>query len=387
MTKIGLIPLRKNSKGIPGKNKKKLLGLPLFAWVLGAAIFSELDEVYMFTDDQEIIDFINKEYTWTKKVKALLRSEANAKDTSLTEDCMLEFCNLISYNFEVLCLLQATSPFTTSKDINAVLAQLKKHQKDSALTVIKTHRFAWNNNGTPQNYDPNNRPRRQDFSGLLIENGAVYATTKKAFEKSKNRLSGNIGLVEMNEHTYLEIDTHTDWIQAELLLTQQLKQHKKPTRITHLVLDVDGVFTDGSVYYDQNGEALKKFDIRDGMGLEILRQHNVEVVVMTSENSALVEARMKKLMIKNTFMGVKDKHNFLQNFLIKHLLSYNEVAYVGDDVNDLANLCHVGWSFCPANATQIVKNQVDFVLNNNSGQGAIREVSEWLIRYNQNFKF
>ena len=96
MKKVAIIPLRKDSKAIPGKNKKKMVGRPLFSWVLTEAIFSDLDEIYVFTDDQEIIDFVTKEYHWTKKVKALLRNEQNASDTASTESAMLEFSEKIN---------------------------------------------------------------------------------------------------------------------------------------------------------------------------------------------------------------------------------------------------------------------------------------------------
>ncbi|MCD8518377.1 MAG: acylneuraminate cytidylyltransferase family protein, partial [Flavobacterium sp.] len=211
MKKVAIIPLRKGSKGIPGKNKKKMLGRPLFSWVLSAAIFSDLDEVYVFTDDEEIISFLSKEYHWTSKVKGLLRNDENANDTASTESAMLEFAEKIHYDFDVLCLLQATSPLTTSQDINNALSQINVEGKTSALSVVKTHRFTWNADGTPQNYDVFNRPRRQDFAGLLMENGAVYATTKDAFIKSKNRVSETIGLVEMPEETLMEIDSLSDW--------------------------------------------------------------------------------------------------------------------------------------------------------------------------------
>ena len=85
MKKVAIIPIRKGSKGIPGKNKKKMLGRPLFSWVLGEAIFSDLDEVYVFTDDEEILAFLAKEYAWSPKVKGLLRNEDNANDTASTE--------------------------------------------------------------------------------------------------------------------------------------------------------------------------------------------------------------------------------------------------------------------------------------------------------------
>lgn len=385
MKKVAIIPLRKGSKGIPGKNKKKLLGRPLFSWVLGAAIFSDLDEVYVFTDDEEILNYVEKEYHWTTKVKGLLRDDVNANDTASTESAMLEFAEKINYNFDMLCLLQATSPLTTAENINEAIVNMYVPNNVSVLSVVKTHRFTWNSDGTPQNYDVFNRPRRQDFDGLLVENGAIYMTTKDAFISSKNRVSGKIGLVEMPEETLMEIDSLSDWIIIESLLAERQKSFKKQERINYLVLDVDGVFTDGCVYYGAEGELMKKFDMRDGMGLEILRQNGVEVVVITSENSDLVAKRMQKLQIKHTFLGVKDKYSFLQNFISQQQTSWANLVYVGDDVNDLANLCTVGWSFAPANATAVVKQNVDFTLNHNSADGAIREVCEWIMKYNTRF--
>ena len=385
MKKTAIIPLRKDSKGIPGKNKKKMLGRPLFSWVLGEAIFSDLDEVFVFTDDVEIIDYIAKEYHWTTKVKALLRSKENASDTASTESAMMEFAQQIQYDFDVLCLLQATSPMTTARDINTTLAKIEIENYDSALTVVNTHRFTWNANGTPQNYDVFHRPRRQDFEGLLIENGAVYATTKQAFLESKNRVSGKIGLVTMPENTLVEIDAMTDWKIVEELLASRLKKAKQQQRIDYLVLDVDGVFTNGQVFYSAEGELTKAFDMRDGMGLEILRQNQVEVVVITSENSALVAQRMKKLQIENTFLGIKDKYAFLQQFAKTRNASFNAFAYIGDDVNDLANISAVGWSFTPSNATTIVKLNADYLLTKASAEGAIREACEWIMKYNERY--
>jgi len=382
MKKIGIIPLRKDSKGIPGKNKKKIVGRPLFSWVLTEAIFSDLDEIYVFTDDSAIIEYVEREYHWTSKVKALLRNEENANDTASTESVLLEFSKKINQDYNILCLLQATSPLTLAADINNSLEKITKDSFDSSVTVVKTHRFIWNTDGTAQNYDVFNRPRRQDFDGLLIENGAVYCTTKEAFLQSNNRVSGNIGLVKMPEETLLEIDSLSDWNIIENLLIARQKSRKRNQRIQYLVLDVDGVFTDGGVYCNEAGEFAKKFDMRDGMGLEILRENNVKVVVLTSENSKLVAERMKKLQIQDVFLGVKDKFSFLKHFLLNKNSSFESVAYVGDDVNDLANICSSGWSFAPANATHIVKTHADIVLTHNSGDMAIREVCEFIIKYN-----
>ena len=386
MKKIGIIPLRKDSKGIPGKNKKKMAGRPLFSWVLTEAIFSDLDAVYVFTNDTEIISYVEREYFWTNKVFALLRNEENANDTASTESTMLEFSAQINHDYAVLCLLQATSPFTLAADINSALDKIIIEKYDSALTVVNTHRFTWNSDGTPQNYDVFNRPRRQDFEGLLIENGAVYATQKELFLASKNRVSGTIGLVKMPEETLMEIDSLSDWGIVENLLVERQKGMKCHQRIDYLVLDVDGVFTDGGVYYSKEGEMSKKFDMRDGMGLEILRENNVHVVTLTSENSALVAQRMLKLQIKDAFFGVKDKYSFLKQFLAAKNSSFGAVAYVGDDVNDLTNICSTGLSFAPANATAIVKLNADFVLGTASGAGAIREVCEMVLKYNKRYE-
>lgn len=386
MRKVAIIPLRKGSKGIFGKNKKKMAGRPLFTWVLTEAIFSDLDSVYVFTDDTEIIEYVTINYAWSPKVKALLRSDENATDAASTESTLLEFSEKINHDYDVFCLLQATSPLTLAEDINKGLERITNESFDSAVSVVKTHRFTWNKNGTPQNYDVFIRPRRQDFDGFLTENGAVYCTTKEAFLQSNNRLSGTIGLIQMPEETLIEIDSVSDWNVIETLLIERQKTMKVCQKIQYLVLDVDGVFTDGGIYYNEEGEFAKKFDMRDGMGLEILRENNVEVVVLTSENSKVVAQRMKKLKIENAFLGIKDKYSFLKQFLTLKNSSFDAVAYVGDDVNDLANICSCGWSFAPADAMNIVKAHADVVLTNNAGNGAIREVCEVIMKYNKRYE-
>ena len=257
--------------------------------------------------------------------------------------------------------------------------------KDSALTVVNTHRFLWNSDGRSINYNPSNRPRRQDFEGLLIENGAVYTCTKKVLQENKNRLGNNIGIVKMPEDSLHEIDSESDWGIVENLLIERQKQLKKAKKITHLVLDVDGVFTDGTITYTKNGEHTKSFDMRDGMGLEILRQFGVEIMIMTSEQSELVAKRMQKLQIKQVFLGVKDKYTLLQTLSKQQGFSLNNVAYLGDDVNDMSNICSVGWSLTPQNAMTEIKNIADVVLSKPSGAGAIREACHFIKNYNKRY--
>jgi N-acylneuraminate cytidylyltransferase len=184
MNKIAILPLRAGSKGIPEKNKKKILGRPLFSWVLSEALFSNLDQVYVYTDDKWILQFVRREYSWSKKIMILEREENDARDNASTEAAMMNFVKKINDDFDILCLLQATSPLTTRYDINKTLTKIIDERYDSAHTVVNTKRFTWNENGESLNYNYKKRPRRQDFKGLYIENGAVYATTKKQFMDS-----------------------------------------------------------------------------------------------------------------------------------------------------------------------------------------------------------
>jgi CMP-N-acetylneuraminic acid synthetase len=205
MKKIGIIPLRAGSKGIPGKNKRKLFGRALYQWTLGEAIFSKLDVIYVFTDDLEILEQVKNEYHWTSKVIGILRSPESATDTASTETAMLELADKIGYNFDIICLLQATSPLTSREDINKCIEKITIEGFDSALTVVESKRFTWSSKGESLNYNYKSRPRRQDFEGMYIENGAVYVATKKAFKENQNRLAGKIAIVEMEEDILTEL--------------------------------------------------------------------------------------------------------------------------------------------------------------------------------------
>ena len=115
-------------------------------------------------------------------------------------------------------LVQATSPFTRTQDFSVALDLLHSSDKDSLLSVVRTKRFFWKEDGTPLNYNYKSRPRRQDFDGLLMENGAFYINSVGNIMTEKNRLSGKIALYEMPEYTSIEIDEEHDWLIAEALM-------------------------------------------------------------------------------------------------------------------------------------------------------------------------
>jgi 3-deoxy-D-manno-octulosonate 8-phosphate phosphatase (KDO 8-P phosphatase) len=159
------------------------------------------------------------------------------------------------------------------------------------------------------------------------------------------------------------------------------EQYKvKAQRIKLLLTDVDGVLTDNGVYYGESGEILKRFSIRDGMGVERLRKLcGIETGIVTGELSPSVARRAEKLQIVQLHLGVKDKLGKLHELMAKEGLTWEELAFIGDDVNDLAVLEKVGFSACPGDAMAAVSRVVHYRCTERGGYGAFREFAEYII--------
>ena len=148
-----------------------------------------------------------------------------------------------------------------------------------------------------------------------------------------------------------------------------------------LLTDCDGVLTDTGVYYGDSGEMFKRFSIRDGMGVERLKLiAGIEVGIITGEGSKSVINRAKKLGIKELHLNVKNKGDLINQILEKRMYTSQNLAYIGDDVNDLEAINLSGLSACPSDAIELVKQNVDIVLNNRGGNGAFREFCELIIK-------
>ncbi len=370
---VALLPLRGGSKSIPGKNLRSIAGRPLYAWSLEAALESDcFDAVYVASDSAAIRDDARARFG--ARITVIDRHPDNATDTASSESVMLELAAQVEC--EVLCLIQATSPLTRAEDFRAARARFEREQLDSLLTGVALKRFFWRPDGEPLNYDPAQRPRRQDFAGTVMENGAFYFTRHALLAQTGVRLGGRIGVHVMHEQCAAELDEPTDWPLVEALLKPRVSAEHD---IRLLIVDVDGTLTDGGMYYDGRGEALKKFDTRDAKGMLMLRDAGVRVCVVTAETSAVVRARMRKLGITDYFAGVKNKLAWLDEYGPRLGVAPAQMAYIGDDVNDLEGLRVVGLSCCPADAVLEVRLAVDYVCTAGGGTGAVREVCD-LIR-------
>lgn len=157
-------------------------------------------------------------------------------------------------------------------------------------------------------------------------------------------------------------------------------------RIKVLVMDVDGTLTDGKIYMSTQGETIKAFNIKDGYMLARLSDHHIIPVIITGRNSEILKMRCKELHIKEVHQGIEDKKRKLLEVLGKHQCALHEVAYIGDDLNDLDCMKLCGMSACPADAAEEVIKSVDYVCRRNGGNGAVREFIEHIIEYNERNK-
>lgn len=149
--------------------------------------------------------------------------------------------------------------------------------------------------------------------------------------------------------------------------------HKK---IKLVITDVDGVLTDGGMYYSDEGEIMKKFNTRDGMAVEILKNQNIKIIFMTREKSKLVQKRAEKVKITDLYIGIKDKASLLPKICKKFSVTLSEILYIGDDINDIEIMEKVGFSACPKNAVSKVKKISNYICKNDGGSGVLREITD-----------
>ncbi len=372
------IPARGGSKSIPLKNIAMLAGRPLLYWVCKACSDSEsVEAAYVGTDSDEIRRVV--EQMRLPRVHAIGRSGETATDTASSESALIEFAE--AHPCEHVALIQATSPLLTSQDIDGAMKKYVACRADSLLTVVCTKRFFWEENqagARPVNYDPLRRPRRQSWDGQLVENGALYITRRQRLLDTKCRISGRIVTYEMPPETYYELDESSDWLIIEnLLLARErfrvdLAEAVRKVRL--FCVDVDGTLTDAGMYYTEAGEVMKRFNTRDAAGMVRLRQRGIIPAIVTAEDSPIVLARARKLAIEHVHIGVQDKERLLAELLGKLGLQWENLAYVGDDVNDLPVICRAGFSACPSDAEEEVARRATYVCRCAGGRGAVREV-------------
>ena len=349
------------------------------------------------------------------KLEIIGRSAESASDTASTEFAMLEFAG--NYDFDNIVLIQATSPLLSAEDLNRGFEAYETDGTDSVLSVVRQKRFNWKTDdegfATPSNYDVFNRPRRQEFDGYLVENGAFYITSKELLLKSKNRVSGKIKAVEMPEDSFFEIDEPSDFEIIEGLMKKRfgiiadlsnegITENRKSIsevipenktlnaesngvtannipEIKMFLTDCDGCLTDAGMYYSPQGDFLKKFNTKDGMGLSLLRQRGILTGIVTGETTDINKHRIDKLHLDIYEPGCKDKRRFVEFLCKQHNIAPENVVFVGDDINDLEAMKFVGYPCTVADAHKSVKAVAKYIATEPGGHGAIRDIIDHIL--------
>ena len=166
--------------------------------------------------------------------------------------------------------------------------------------------------------------------------------------------------------------------------TKKTARSKKVSRkvlqgIRLFATDVDGVLTDAGMYYAESGDEWKKFNTRDGMGIKLLQRAGIITAIVTQERTKLVARRAEKLTIPELHQGVLDKLSLVREMAARHGLTLSQVAYIGDDINDLETLKAVGFSATPADGMPQVAAVVDYICQKKGGEGAVREITEMIL--------
>lgn len=159
---------------------------------------------------------------------------------------------------------------------------------------------------------------------------------------------------------------------------------KKCKKIKIVITDVDGVLTDGGMYYTGRGDTMKKFHTRDGMGVTLLRKNKISTIIVTKEKNDIIKQWSKRMKIKKLYDGINNKEKILDSIYKKFKVSPNQIAYIGDDINDLELLSKVGFSAAPLDGIDEVKKICDYVCQKKSGKAAFRELADMILLIQKN---
>jgi N-acylneuraminate cytidylyltransferase len=375
---VAVIPARGGSKGVPGKNLRRVGGVPLVVRAVRACrAASRVDLVVVSTDDDAIAAAAQG-----AGAQVVRRPAALAGDSATSESALLHALDALDVRPEVLVFVQCTSPFLDPDDLDAGVALVADGAADSAFAAVETYEFLWrqtNGAGPAEvagvNHDAAHRPRRQDRAPDWRETGAFYVLDVVGFRRAGHRFFGRTAAVAVPEHRALEIDTVAELAMAEALAALVDGQVEEPVRVDAVVTDFDGVHTDDAALVDANGHEAVRVSRADGMGVAALREAGVPVLIVSKERNAVVSARAAKLGVE-VLQGVDDKVAALTGWLEARGLDPARVAYLGNDVNDLGPLALVGWPVAVSDARPEVRAVARLVLGRPGGHGAVRELCD-----------
>jgi YrbI family 3-deoxy-D-manno-octulosonate 8-phosphate phosphatase len=373
---VAVIPARGGSKGLPGKNLRRVAGRSLVARAVDAARgAATIDRVFVSTDDGAIADEAR-----SAGAEVIDRPADIAGDTASSEAAVLHALAQLDFEPQVVAFVQATSPFIDSCDLDAAVRRVLDGREDVVFAAAETHAFLWSvtvAGAVGVNHAASVRPRRQDRDAQFQETGAFYVMRAPAFVAAGHRFFGRVGIQEVDTARALEIDTLREFDVATLLAP--LFDQFARVDVDALVTDFDGVHTDDTVQVDSDGRELVTVSRSDGAGIAALARAAVPVVILSRETDPVVAARGRKLGVE-VLQGVDDKASALRAWAARTGIRLDRLAYLGNDTNDLPAMALAGWPVAVADAHPLVLAAARLVLERRGGAGAVRELADLILR-------
>ncbi len=375
---VAVIPARGGSKGVPGKNLRRVGGVPLVARAVHAAHAAGVGAVYVSTDDAAIAAAAR-----AAGADVIDRPVEISGDLASSESALLHSLDVLAARGRtpsVLVFLQATSPFIDSTALSAAVERVRAGDADSVFSAFETYAFLWradeHGGASGVNHDASFRPRRQDRKAHWQETGAFYVMAVDGFRASGHRFFGRTAMQPVPEASAIEIDDLEQFEIASRLAPQF--EDVRVVRALAVVTDFDGVHTDDTAIVGVDGVELVRVSRSDGLGVERLRNAGIPVLILSKERHPVVAARAAKLGVE-VLHGVDDKASVLKRWCAESGIEPADVAYIGNDVNDAQCLEFVGWPVVPADANEEVRPLARVVLSKNGGRGAVRELAEMVL--------
>lgn len=375
---IAIIPARGCSKSIPHKNIMQFCGKPLIAWSIEAARGCRyIEDTYVTTEDRTIAD-VSQQYG----AKIIWRPAELAIDTASSEDALLHAISQIEKDrkVDIVVFLQATSPLREIDDIDSAVEAFASEDADSLFSAAVLEDFCiWekdNDRLRSVSFDYHNRARRQDRKPYYLENGSIYIFRIHVLTNYKNRLGGGIAYYLMPLWKSYEIDTMDDVDICRYFMETRILRRDSPKAILGnvrlIVYDCDGVLTDNKVILREDGLESVVFNRSDGLAIEAIKGMGIRQIILSQEKNMVVETRARKLGIP-VIQGIYNKENRLLSYCDDNRIAMAEVAYIGNEINDIGAMRMVGYPVCPSDACDEVKQIAKIILDAPGGCGVVRE--------------
>ena len=398
---LALIPARGGSKGLPGKNVRRLQGHPLVAYAVAAARQADLvTRTVCTTDDAEIAAVAQRYGAEVPFMRPAELAEDHTLDLPVFQHALTWLKNHEGWQPDVVVQLRPTSPLRFPGQVDQAVRLLLDHPEATGVRTVcpapsnpfKMWRLLDEQDGGPAcmesfatvpGIDEAYNHPRQELPLVWWQTGTIDVTRPEVIMRGS--MTGRRLLPLRIESRYaIDIDTLLSLQVAEIVMEQLNCVRPGPAldwaAVRLLVLDVDGTLTPGTMYYGPEGETLKRFHTHDGHGLAQVRQAGVRVAVITSEDSPIAAARADKLHIRDLHLGIEDKLPVLKEICAQAGVPLSAVAYVGDDLGDLPPMQAVadagGIPCAVADARPEIQRIARFVCPTRGGFGAVRDVCD-----------